>query len=177
VFFPSHQLSGYANGLSDIYHRVCTTIQQLQDDKTELQNRVVELEQHNPTAELRRLREENASLRAKLATAAKENAEITRERDVLLRKLNGIKQLVDGREVPQVYCPTSYPTPVFKIFCSLTKEPAPTATCTIPTRNRGHQQLAVPYAFRAAFMTYLHPRTPSSPPRLPHPRVQKSPSP
>ncbi|KAI0248838.1 hypothetical protein BJV78DRAFT_1232845 [Lactifluus subvellereus] len=95
------QLSGYANGLSDIYHRICMTIQRLQDDKTELQNRVEELEQHNPTAELRRLREENASLRAKLATAAKEKTEVTRERDVLLRKLNGVKQLIDGPEVPQ----------------------------------------------------------------------------
>lgn len=73
-----------------------------------------ELEQHNSTAELRRLREENASLRAKLATAAKENTEITRERDVLLRKLNGIKQLIDIPEVPKVYCPTSCPTPVLK---------------------------------------------------------------
>ncbi|KAI0251750.1 hypothetical protein BJV78DRAFT_1282218 [Lactifluus subvellereus] len=63
-------------------------------------------------------------------------------------------------------------------YFSLTKELAAAATtCTIP--NRGLQQPAIPYAFRAAFMTYLLPKTPSSrlPPRFPRPRVQKSPSP
>jgi hypothetical protein len=107
LFCPSHQLSGHAQGLSDIYDRICSTIQQLQGDKTELQKRVGELEQNNPTADLHRLREENADLRAKLATAAREKTEITRERDVLLRKLNGIKQLIDGPAVPQVYFPPS----------------------------------------------------------------------
>jgi hypothetical protein len=70
-------------------------IRRLEDEKSALQKRVKELEQDDhPTAELRRLRDENATLRAILATTAKEKAEITRERDVLLRKLNGVKQLI-----------------------------------------------------------------------------------
>jgi Mg2+ and Co2+ transporter CorA len=97
-----HQLSDHAQGLSDIYDRICSTIRQFQEDNTELQNRVQELEQHDPSAELQRLREENASLRAKLAATAKARSEITRERDALLRKLNAVKQLVEGPSIPQV---------------------------------------------------------------------------
>jgi chromosome segregation ATPase len=103
MFCSSCQLSDHAQGLSNIYHRISLTIQGLQDDKTALQNRVAELEQLNPMAELQRLREENASLQAKLVKTTKEKTEITRERDVLLRKLNGVKQLIDGPAVPQVY--------------------------------------------------------------------------
>lgn len=98
----AHQLSDHAQGLSDIYDRICSTIRQFQEDKIELQNRVQELEQHDPSTELQRLREENAGFRAKLAAAAKARSEITRERDALLRKLNAVKQLVDGASIPQV---------------------------------------------------------------------------
>jgi hypothetical protein len=73
----------------------------LQDEKLELQNRVEQLEQDNPSAELRRLREENSTFRARLATAAKEKAEVTRERDTLFRKLHSIRQLIDGLAVRQ----------------------------------------------------------------------------
>jgi len=45
------------------------------------------------------LREENSALRARLASTSKEKSEITWERDALLRKLNGIKLLVDGPAV------------------------------------------------------------------------------
>jgi cell shape-determining protein MreC len=45
----------------------------------------------HPTTEAQRLREENATLKAKLATTTKEKSEVTYERDVLLRKLNGVK--------------------------------------------------------------------------------------
>ena len=48
---------------------------------------------------MRRLRDENAVLHARLAAAAREKSEVTRERDALLRKLNGIKQLIDGPAV------------------------------------------------------------------------------
>jgi hypothetical protein len=41
---------------------------------------------------VRRLRDENAVLHARLANAAKENSEVTWNCDALLRKLNGIKQ-------------------------------------------------------------------------------------
>lgn len=90
------QLTGQANGLSSIYDRIAYTIQELQDDKATLQNRIDELEQDDPSAEVRRLREENSTLRARLATAAKERSEITWECDALLRKLNAIKLLLDG---------------------------------------------------------------------------------
>jgi hypothetical protein len=52
---------------------------------------------------VRRLREENTLLRARLATAAKEKSEIISERDALLRKLNGVKQLLDGPAVRRAY--------------------------------------------------------------------------
>jgi hypothetical protein len=94
--FAFHQLTGHVNGLSSIYERISYTIRGLQDDKEALQDRIHELEQDNPSAEVRRLRDENTILRARLATAAKEKSEVTWERDALLRKLNGIKQLIDG---------------------------------------------------------------------------------
>jgi hypothetical protein len=94
--FAFQQLTGQANGLSSIYERIAYTIRELQDDKAALQNRIEELEQGDPSVEVRRLREENSTLRARLATAAKEKSEITWECDALLRKLNAIKQLVDG---------------------------------------------------------------------------------
>jgi hypothetical protein len=75
------------------------TIRRLEEEKTELQSRVVQLEQDNPSAEMRRLREENSIFRARLATAAKEKAEVARERDALFRKLYGIKQLIDDPAV------------------------------------------------------------------------------
>ncbi|KAH9071561.1 hypothetical protein EDB83DRAFT_2364678 [Lactarius deliciosus] len=87
------QLSDHAHGLNGVYVRVSRAIQHLEDEKSALQKRVEELER-DPTSEVRRLREENAALRAKLATTAKERKEVTHERDVLLRKLNGVKQLV-----------------------------------------------------------------------------------
>lgn len=77
------------------------TIQRLEDEKSALQKRVEELD--HPTSEARRLREENAILKAKLATAAKEKTEVTRERDVLFRKLNGVKQLVFDPAVRRAY--------------------------------------------------------------------------
>ncbi|KAI0298849.1 hypothetical protein BC826DRAFT_85942 [Russula brevipes] len=95
VWLHTH-LTGQVNGLSTIYEHISFAIRQLQDEKTELQNRVDELEQSNPSAEVRRLREENTLLRARLATAAKEKSEVISERDALLRKLNGVKQLLDG---------------------------------------------------------------------------------
>ncbi|KAH9042855.1 hypothetical protein EDB84DRAFT_1472754 [Lactarius hengduanensis] len=89
------QLSDHAHGLNGVYVRVSRAIQRLEDEKSALQKRVEELERNDhPTSEARRLREENATLRAKLATTAKEKTEVTHERDVLLRKLNGVKQLV-----------------------------------------------------------------------------------
>lgn len=89
------QLSNHAHGLNGVYERVSRAIQRLEDEKSALQKRVKELERDDhPTSEARRLREENATLRAKLATTAKEKTEVTHERDVLLRKLNGVKQLV-----------------------------------------------------------------------------------
>ena len=97
--FAFQQLTGQANGLSGIYERIAYTIRELQDDKAALQNRIEELEQGDPSVEVRRLREENSTLRARLATAAKEKAEITWECDALLRKLNSIKLLVDGPAV------------------------------------------------------------------------------
>ena len=60
-----------------------------------------QLEQDNPSAEVRRLRDENSILRARLATAAKEKVEVTRERDALFRRLYSIRQLVDGPAVRQ----------------------------------------------------------------------------
>ena len=105
-FFVFHQLTGHVHGLSGIYERITNTIQDLQDDKTALQNRIEELEQDNPSAEVRRLRDENAVLRARLATTTKEKSEITWERDALLRKLNSIKQLIDGPAVRPIHpCP------------------------------------------------------------------------
>ncbi|KAF8500312.1 hypothetical protein F5888DRAFT_1633075 [Russula emetica] len=87
------QLTGQVSGLSSIYERMVYTIRELQDDKAALQNRIEELGQGDPWVEVRRLCEENSTLRARLATAAKEKSEITWECDALLRKLNGI---VDG---------------------------------------------------------------------------------
>ncbi|KAF8488475.1 hypothetical protein F5888DRAFT_1799013 [Russula emetica] len=103
------QLTGQANGLSGIYERIAYTIRELQDDKAALQNRIEELEQGDPSAEVRRLREENSILRARLATSAKEKSEITWERDALLRKLNGIKQLVDGPAFDAINVSTDAP--------------------------------------------------------------------
>ena len=107
--FPFQQLTGQANGLSGIYERIAYTIRELQDDKAALLNRIEELEQGDPSAEVRRLREENSTLRARLATAAKEKSEITWECDALLRKLNAIKLLVDGPAVrPFLSSPYSF---------------------------------------------------------------------
>ena len=97
--FAFQQLTGQVNGLFSVYERIAYTIRELQDDKAALQNRIEELEQGDPSVEVRRLREENSTLRARLASAAKERSEITWERDALLRKLNGIKQLIDGPAV------------------------------------------------------------------------------
>ena len=89
------QLSGHAHGLSGIYERISMAIRRLEDEKSALQKRVKELEQNDhPASEVGRLRDENATLRAILATTAKEKLEVTHERDVLLRKLNGVKLLV-----------------------------------------------------------------------------------
>jgi hypothetical protein len=93
------QLTGHANGLSGIYERIAYTIRELQDDKAALQNRIEELEQGDPSVEVRRLREENSALRAQLATTAREKSEITWECEALLRKLNSIKLLLDGPAV------------------------------------------------------------------------------
>ena len=89
------QLSGHAHGLSGIYERISIAIRRLEDEKSALQKRVKELEQNDhPASEVGRLRDENATLRAILATTAKKKLEVTHERDVLLRKLNGVKLLV-----------------------------------------------------------------------------------
>jgi hypothetical protein len=89
------QLSGHAHALSGIYERISMAIQRLEDEKSVLLKRVEELERDDDTtSEARRLREENANLKARLATSAKEKMEVTHERDVLLRTLNGVKQLV-----------------------------------------------------------------------------------
>jgi hypothetical protein len=174
MFCSSCQLSDHAQGLSDIYHRISLTIQGLQDDKTALQNRVAELEQHNTMVELQRLREENASLQAKLAKATKAGTDITRERDILLRKLNGIKQLIDGPAVPQVYFPPLRNT-LLTVFYSSTKEPAVATTYKMP--NQDHPQPAMLNAFRTAFMTYPPPNTPSPLPKFLPPRAQTFPNP
>ncbi len=79
-------------------------IRRLEDEKLVLRKRVHDLERDDhPASETRHLREENATLRAKLATVAKEKTEVTRERDVLLRRLNGVKQLLDDPAVRRVY--------------------------------------------------------------------------
>jgi chromosome segregation ATPase len=95
------QLTSHVNGLSGIYEHISAAIRRLQDEKIELQNRVEQLEQDNPSAEMRRLREENSILRAKIVTAAKEKSEIIWERDTLFRKLNSIKQLINSSTVRQ----------------------------------------------------------------------------
>lgn len=70
-------------------------IRRLEDEKSALQKRVEELERGDrPTTEAQHLREENAMLKAKLATTTKEKSEVSHERDVLLRKLHGVRQLV-----------------------------------------------------------------------------------
>ncbi len=102
VFFAFRKLTSQANGLSNIYDHISYTIRGLQEDNAALQNKIDQLEQGDPSAEVRLLREENSTLRARLASAAKEKSEITWERDALLRKLNGIKLLVDGPEVRPV---------------------------------------------------------------------------
>lgn len=107
IFSLFHQFTGHANDLSSIYERISYTIRDLQYDKVALQNRIEELEQDNPSAEVRRLRDENAVLHARLATTAKEKSEITWERDALLRKVNGIKQLIDGPAVRPFAVPPS----------------------------------------------------------------------
>ncbi|KAH9972957.1 hypothetical protein BGW80DRAFT_276586 [Lactifluus volemus] len=95
------RLSDHAQGLSDIYDRICSTIRQFQEDNAELQNRVQELEQHDPSTELQRLREENADLRAKLAAATTTMSEITWERDALLLKVHTIKQVLEKARSPR----------------------------------------------------------------------------
>jgi hypothetical protein len=83
-------------------------IQRLEDEKSVLLKRVEELERDDDTtSEARRLREENANLKARLATSAKEKMEVTHERDVLLRTLNGVKQLVLEPAVRRAYAPAS----------------------------------------------------------------------
>jgi len=99
--FTSNQLSGHANDLSTVYERIAFAIQRLQSEKAELQTRIDQLEQDNPSADVRRLRDENSMLRARLATTTREKAEVTRERDALFRKLHGIKQLIDDPAVRQ----------------------------------------------------------------------------
>ena len=59
--------------------------------------------------EVRRLRDENVVIHARLANAAKENSEVTWKRDALMRKLNGIKQLIDGPAVRLFPFPPSVP--------------------------------------------------------------------
>jgi hypothetical protein len=111
--FAFQQLTGQVNGLSSIYERIAYTIRGLQDDKAALQNRIEELEQGDPSVEVRRLREENSTLRARLATAAKEKSEISWECEALLRKLNAIKLLLDGPAVRSL--------PI--LFASITSNP------------------------------------------------------
>jgi len=101
AILPFNQLSGHANDLSTVYERIAFAIQRLQSEKAELQTRIDQLEQDNPSADVRRLRDENSMLRARLATTTRENAEVTRERDALFRKLHGIKQLIDDPAVRQ----------------------------------------------------------------------------
>jgi predicted nuclease with TOPRIM domain len=100
-YTPFTQLTGHVNDLSNIYEHVAFAIRRLQNEKDELQSRVDHLEQDNPSAEVRRLRDENSLLRARLATAAREKVEVTRERDALFRKLYSISQLIDGLAVRQ----------------------------------------------------------------------------
>ncbi|KAH9985211.1 hypothetical protein BJV74DRAFT_886342 [Russula compacta] len=95
IWLHTH-LTSQADGLSEIYERIAFSIRRLLDEKAALQSRLEDLERENASAQVRRLREENSVLRANLATAAKERSEATWERDALLRKLNGIKQLIDG---------------------------------------------------------------------------------
>lgn len=99
--FTFNQLSGHANDLSTVYERIAFAIQRLQSEKAELQTRIDQLEQDNPSADVRRLRDENSMLRARLATTTRERVEVTRERDALFRKLHGIKQLIDDPAVRQ----------------------------------------------------------------------------
>ena len=98
---PFTQLTGHVNDLSNIYEHAAFAIRRLHDEKQDLLSRVDQLEQDNPSAEVRRLRDENSILRARLATAAREKAEVIRERDTLFRKLHGIRQLIDGPAVRQ----------------------------------------------------------------------------
>ncbi|KAH9173323.1 hypothetical protein EDB89DRAFT_2068780 [Lactarius sanguifluus] len=120
------QLSDHAHGLNGVYVRVSRAIQHLEDEKSALQKRVEELERNDhPTSEARRLREENATLRAKLATTAKEKTEVTHERDVLLRKLNGVKQLVFDPAVRRAYSTTNPPA-----TDTHNAEPGPSTTTT-----------------------------------------------
>jgi len=99
--FTFYQLSGHANDLSTIYERIAFSIQRLQHEKAELQTRIDQLEQDNPSAGVHRLRDENSMLRARLATTTREKAEVTQERDALFRKLHGIKQLIENPAVCQ----------------------------------------------------------------------------
>lgn len=87
--------------MSTVYERIAFAIQRMHSEKAELQTRIDQLEQDNPSADVRRLRDENSILRARLATITREKAEVTRERDALFRKLYGIKQLIDDPPVRQ----------------------------------------------------------------------------
>ena len=90
--FAFRQVTDQVNKISNLKD----TIQKLIVDKVSLQSRIEVLEQGDPSVEMemRRLREENSTLRGQLATAAKEKLKITWEHDPLHRE--GIKQLVDG---------------------------------------------------------------------------------
>ena len=107
-FSPFTQLTGHVNDLSHIYEHVAFAIQRLQDEKQGLQSKVDQLEQDNPSAEVRRLRDENSILRARLASASKAKAEVTRERDALFRKLYSIRLLIDGPAVRQAFISLLY---------------------------------------------------------------------
>ena len=175
VRFPP-QLSGHAHGLSGIYERISMAIRRLEDEKSALQKRVEELERDdNPTSEARRLREENATLRAKVASTTKEKLEVTRERDVLLRKLNGVKQLILDPTVRRAYALLSR--------VMLTVDSSPHSSTTKPpatTPNLAHQQhQRPPCAPHVIPLTAspLLPNAPSLPPSVSRPPARTSQSP
>ncbi|KAH8982799.1 hypothetical protein EDB92DRAFT_1892798 [Lactarius akahatsu] len=177
------QLSDHAHGLNGVYVRVSRAIQHLEDEKSALQKRVEELERDNhPTSEARRLREENATLRAKLATTAKEKAEVTHERDVLLRKLNGVKQLVfdpafDGKSASND-THNAGPGPSTAASSSVpTRDPRAVTTSTTSTQRA----VSAPQAFSSARTDISEPVTDvtvilDSPGRAVRPRPRTTPT-
>jgi len=166
---PFTQLTGHVNDLSNIYEHAAFAIRRLHDEKQELLSRADQLEQDNPSAEVRRLRDENSILRARLARAAKEKDEVIRERDALFRKLYSIRQLIDGQAVRQAQLSYSIYllTTAFPLFRSLMRQ------IRAPTHRTVHEVRPAPYALGTADT----PNTPSPPPSFPRPRTRPSPSP